>query len=240
MDEFRVNIDPAAKRNSDRKIRLAAWGIIPLFLGACAFAFYGTFSSKPQLGSAFTWVAISVVVGATVGAYLLAIRLGLGRLQGEMILLLTDHDLTRRRKGWPDVTVGLSEIKSLRENGNWLVVESVAPKRRIVIPAKIDRFRFLRTELAKHCPITTRPSTSILGFISMIASLLCWGMVLLSRDPSRTKVAAGAALVLLSWESVRLYRRLQESPSRSVVLACLALSWVVAILLVYFRIVGHF
>jgi hypothetical protein len=240
MDEFRVSIDPAAKRSSDRKIRLAVWGTIPLFLGACAFAFYGTFSSKPQLGSASTWVAISIVVGATVGAYLLAVRLGLGKLQGEMTFLLTDHDLTRRRKGWPDVIVGFSEIEALRETDSWLIVESVAPKRRIAIPAKVEGFPSLRTELAKHCPITTRPSPPISGFVSIIASLLCWGIVLLSGDPSRTRIAAGAALVLLAWESVRLYRRLRESPSRSVVLACLVLSWVVAILLVYFRTVGRF
>jgi hypothetical protein len=235
MSEFRVTLDKASQGRRDGKIRIAVWGVVLLLLVTAIVGVLSVRLSNPHVNTAFTWLAISIVAGAIVGAHLLATRLGLEKLERDTIFLLTEEDVVRRRAGWPDVRIGLSEITSLIERRNWLVVEGAESTSRIAIPREVDGFATLRAELAKHCSITVQPTRSLVELIPIIASLLCWGTVFWLRDATVVRVAAATALVLLAWESFRLYSRLRQNPKRLLGLLWIALGWVAAILVVYFR-----
>jgi hypothetical protein len=235
MREFRVAFNEISQRKRDGKIRLAAWGTILLLIVATAIGILSAGSSYPHLNTALTWLAALIVMGAIVGAHSLAIRLGMEKAEGDMVFVLTDKDLVRKRSGWPDVKISFSEISALYERRGWFVVESVEPRRRIAIPNEVDGFASLRTELAKHSSVVVQPQRSPLRLISMLASFLCWGVVLFSKEPRLTQGAAAIAVVLLAWESIRLNRRLHQNPKRLFVWAWVGLGWVAAILVLYLR-----
>lgn len=146
--------------------------------------------------------------------------------------------MVRRRAGWPDVRIDFSEISALLEKKDWLVVESVQPVRKIAIPRDVEGFAPLRAELAKHGPVIVSKGGSILGAIPTVASFLFWGLVLWSKNASVVRGAGAIALILLGWASLRLNKQLRQSPKRLLVWIPLGLSWVVAILLVYFRVMS--
>ena len=234
MSEFRVVFNEA-NRKRDRRIRLIIWGTIPLLLVATVLGIYGALSFHPYVYAAFTWLAVLMVASAIVGGHFLAIHLGRERSRRDTVFLLTERDVVCRRAGRPDVRIDFSEISTLLEGRDWLVVESVQPVRKMAIPKDAEGFASLRAELAKHGPIIVPKGGAILGAIPTVASLLLWGLVLRSKDVSVVRGAAAIALILLGWASLRLDKQIRQSPKRLFVWIPLGLSWVAAILLVYFK-----
>jgi hypothetical protein len=236
MSEFRV-VFKEADRNRDLRIRLAAWSTILLLLGATFFGIYGALSSRPRVSTAFTWLAVLIVAGAIVGAYFLALRLGLERVERGLVFVLTEEGLVRKRTGWPDTQIGFAEIKALYQRPGWLLVESSEPRRRIAIPERVEGFDSLRAELVKHSVIVAAPQHSPMRFIPVVTSLVCWGLVLWSRDAGVVMAAGAVALLVLGWEFFRLFGQLRHSPKRLALSLLIGLSWVAAALLVYLRVI---
>jgi hypothetical protein len=236
MTEFRV-APTASTQSRDRWIRLIVWSAVLVLSGITLFAVYGTHSVSRETNTALTWLAVLIVAGVIVGARFLAVRLGLERVERQLIFVLTDKDLVRRRSGWPDVKIAFPEINALYEQHGWLVVESSEPHRKIAIPEGVEGFRSLRAELATHHPIIIQPQRPQSRLIPVVASVLCWGLVLLSKDNTLVRIAGIAALILLAWESIRLYRKLRHGPERFLLWTWIGLGWVAAILVLYFRVV---
>jgi hypothetical protein len=155
MSEFRV-VSNKATRTRDRWIRLTVWSAIPLLLVTTFVGVYAALSSGPHLYATFRWFAWFIVVGAIVGAYFLGIRLRVERLKRDIVFLLTEKEVIRRRTGWPDIRIGFSEIGALLERKSWLVVESIPPVKKIAIPTEVEGFAALRAELAKHSAVVKR------------------------------------------------------------------------------------
>lgn len=237
MNEFKVASPDASDRGREGNIRLITWGVVLVMSGITLFAVYDARSASPQLVRALGWLAVVIVAAAIVGAHFLAARLGLGKYGHELVFVLTDKAVVRRRPGWPDVQIGLAEIKSLHQRPGWLVVESNQPRRTMAIPERVEGFESLRSELTKHSPITAAPQRSPWGFLVLIGSFLCWGLVLLSKDTGVVMGAGAVALLLLVWESFRIFGQLRHSPKRLALSLLIGLSWVAAALLVYLRIV---
>lgn len=237
MSEFRVAFDKASQRRRDGKIRLAAWGTIFLLLAAAVVGILSARFSDPQVNTSFTWFAVLIVVSAVVGAYFLGIRLSLERLERDIVFLLTDKDVVRRRTGWPDIRIDFKEISALLERRDWLVVESVQPVRKIAIPREVEGFASLRAELAKHSPVIVSQKGSLRGAIPTVVSLLCWGLMLWSKDTRVARMAGTIALILLGWASVTIDKQMRRSPKRLFVWISLGSVWVAAILLVYFKVI---
>jgi hypothetical protein len=237
MSEFKVASHNATDRGRDRNIRLITWGVVLVMSGITLFAVYDARSASPQLVRALGWLAVVIVVAAIVGAQFLAARLGLERFAHDLAFILTDKEVVRRRQGWPEVRIGLAEIKALYQRPGWLVVESNEPRRTMAIPERVEGFESLRAELTKHRPITAAPQRSPWGFVALIGSLLCWGLVLLSRDAAVVMGAGAVALALLAWESFRLFGQLRHSPKRLALSLLIGLGWIAAALLLYLRII---
>jgi len=201
------------------------------------FAVYDARSASPELVRALGWLAVVIVVAAIVGAPFLASRLGLEKFEHDLVFVLTDKAVVRRRQGWPDVQIGLAEIRGLYQRPGWLVVESNEPRRTMAIPERVEGFESLRSELTKHGSIAVAPESSPWRSVVLIGSLLCWGLVLLSKDSGLVMGAGAVALALLAWESFRLFVQLRHSRKRLALSVLIGLSWVAAALLVYLRII---
>ncbi len=237
MREFKVASHDASDRGRERNIRMITWGLVLVMSGITLFAVYDARSADPQLVRTLGWLAVVIVVAAIAGAHFLAAHLGLEKFERDLVFVLTDKDVVRRRQGWPDVQIGLAEIRALYQQPGRLVVESNEPRRTMAIPERVEGFESLCTELAKHSSITAAPQRSPLRLASLIGSLLCWGLVLWSRDTGVLMGAGAMALILLTWESFRLLRQLRHSPKRVALSLLIGLGWVAAVLLIYLRVV---
>ncbi|MGH9566887.1 MAG: hypothetical protein ACRD4I_12935 [Candidatus Angelobacter sp.] len=235
MAEFRFGATEVLKGSRERRIRLALWGAVIALLAIALFTFHGAPSAIPQLNTVLMWLAGFIVAGAIVSAYFLAFRRGIEKVEHDLAFVLTDSDLIRKRSGYPDVQIDLSRINAIYERHAWLVVESLEPYKKIAIPKEIDGFGSLREELGKHKPIIVSQRPHWVWFIPTAAYLLCWALVLWSKNPRIMIVSGIIGFVLLGWESFRFCRQLRRSKNW-VSLLPLGLSWLGAILVVYFRV----
>ena len=236
MSEFRVISDEKSFRKRERWTRLLFWGAALALLGITLFAVYGADSASPQLTSALVWLAGLIVAGTLIGANFLSYRRAIEKMKEDPFFELTDKDLIRRRSEWPDVRIGLPEIRALYERPGWLVVESVEPTRRIAIPACVEGFAELRAELTKHgSVIITRARRSVAGFTLLAVTFICWGVVLWSKNSKAQGLAAAVGLIVMAWESLLLIRMMRGKPKKFLVWIAVGISWAAAVLLVYQR-----
>lgn len=204
MSVFQVISDQKSIRKRERWTRLALWGAAFTLSGITLFAVYGADSASPQLKTVLTWLAGLIVACTIVGANVVSYRQGIEKVRRDLAFELTDKDLVRRRSGWPDVRIGLPEIRALYERQGWLVVEGVEPTRRIAIPVRVEGFAALRAELAKHSSVIIARGRSVAGFIFLAVTFIGWGIVLWSKNSRAQGLAAAVALMVLAWESLRL------------------------------------
>ncbi len=132
---------------------------------------------------------------------MLAFRGGLYRWGREIVLLMDEDGITKRREGFPDERINYTEIRSLREARWWLVVVSVKPFGSMTIPKAVKGFETIRAELAKHHPLAdpAEAKTSPLGItVSLVAYGLCWGPIVFFVVSKSVVLAGVLALAMLS------------------------------------------
>lgn len=216
---------------------MLAWGAILLLLAVTILLFVlgvsGGLTANPNLG----WLFVFTVLGTVVGCLLVACREALRRAEREMTFVLDDTGLSRRRKGWPDVKIGFSEVETLREELRWLVIYSTEPRRKIAIPNDVAGFQVIRSELARHHPLSAKPRLPLKSLAFSAMSVLSWAAVLLFHDPRFVIPAGTIALISLAVGSHRLWAMLHQGPKRLLMWLSLSTVWVSAILLIYIRIV---
>ncbi len=236
MTEFRVlPSDALTERRRHRSIRIILWGAVFALVAIPVIGIGRVRSASYQENAVYTCLAVAILIGAVGGAYYAAARMGLERAKLKTTLVLTDQELVRRREGWPDVRIALSEINALYAHPNSLVVESVDRSRRIAVWKDVERFESLRAELLKHGPLLKPPAPSLLGWIPTVVSFLCWPLVLWSNDALVVKSTGIVLLVLLGWSCFSFGKKLRDIPKRVVLQLWLAASWAAAAWLVYSR-----
>lgn len=200
---------------------------------------FGARAVSSRLNGALALVAVAIVMGTVGGAYLLSWRNGVDRAKRTESFLLTDKDLVLRRTGWPDMRIGLTEIKALYELPGRLVVESVDAGRVITVPDDVAGYFDLRAELAKYGRVIKPPKRSAQALSYGIVCLVwwfSWPIVLLSRNDRIVRSAGVFALLLSAWFSFRTARLVRRSPRRYLFWVFLAASCVGALWVVYERI----
>lgn len=237
--EFKISPDKASIQRHDQHIRLFLWSLVLLLVGITIIGIVGVRSIGRVAETALVVTAGTIVVCVVGAAYVLAAQEGIERGKRNTVFLLINDHLVRQRSGWPDVRIGLSELKSLYERPGWLLVESAEPRRRIAIPNNVERFEFLRSELIKHGPIVKSPRRSpllalLLG-LPTVASLFCWALIFWSKEPWVVKTAACVAVTLLAWGSFSTSRLRIGSPKRYLLWGMLGTSWVAALWIIYAR-----
>ena len=243
MLEFKIETDALNERREakGRKGRLLSWGIV-LLLFAMAVSIYalgllGLLSADSDLRW-LAWLSVPAILGAVIGASILACREALRRAECEMVFVLDDNGIVRRRKGFPEVRIAFSEVDTLGEELRWLVVKSIEPRRKIAIPNNVEGFEVIRAELTKHHALSAQvKKLPLKSAAPMTISVLSWAAVLWFRDV-RVVIPAGViAMAFLALGSRRLWTLLRRGPKRLFSLVCLGIVWFSAILLIYLRVV---
>ena len=112
MREFKIEGD-ALRRES--RIRLLSWGIVLLLLAITVLLFAlgvnGVLGASSSLGFLFVFTLLGTVAGACI----LACREALNYAERQMIFILSDNGIIRKRQGYPDVKIAFSEINTLSE-----------------------------------------------------------------------------------------------------------------------------
>jgi hypothetical protein len=236
MSEFKIVSRQETDTRREYKVRLLTWGSVVAVAVIALASLYAVRFSNRELDNVLIVLVVVLMTGAIVGGPFFAARLGLERLERDLVFELTDTEMIRRRRGFPDIRIGLSEIDGLHERSGWLVVESSKPRRMMAIPEALEGFDVLRAELLKHCSIVAKRQRSLLDAALLLVSLFCWGILLWSRSTVAGLLAAISALVLLGWESLRLHRLLRHGSQRSVLWFLIGSTWAVAALVIYLRI----
>jgi hypothetical protein len=240
MPEFKIESDALNKRR-EAKDRLVSWGIVLLlfamFLSIWTLGFLGRLSVGSGLRW-LLWLSVPGFLGAVIGAFILAFREVLHRAEREMVFVLDDNGLVRRRKGFPEVRIPFSDMDTLGEELRWLVVKSTNPHRKIAIPNSVKGYEVIRAELTKHhaiaAPVTKLPLRSA---APVVISVLSWIAVLSFREVRLLIPAAVVAMTLLALESRRMWIVLRSGPRRMFSFASLCVVWLLAILVIYLRVV---
>jgi hypothetical protein len=234
MPEFRIEND-ALRR--DARFRVLSWGTVLLLLAVATFLLALRDSGYIGDSSALRSLFFLTIISAAVTAIFLAPREGLRRVESKMVFALDDNRIIRRRQGYPDVEVAFSEIETLREELRWLVVVSTEPQRKIAVPRDVSGYELIRAELAKHHPLSPRVTSPLKGKALLTVSALSWAGVLWFRDV-RAIIAAGiVAVVTLGFGSYRVWTLLYRRSRRRLLWISLGLAWLVALLLIYLRLV---
>lgn len=244
MQEFRIEKDALSERRASR-IRLLSWGVVFLLFAAPVLIFTLALYDVLRFDSNLRWlgwVSAAAIMSAAIGSLILAFREALRRAERQMVFVLDDVGIARKRKGFPDVRIAFSEVDYLGEELRWLVVKSTEPLKKIAIPNNVKGYEVIRAEIAKHHalapPIKKFPLKSIaLATALPTISVLSWAGVLWFRDIKFVVAAAAIAITLLAIASRRLWIVLRRGPKRLFSLAYLGCAWLVTILLIYFRVV---
>jgi hypothetical protein len=239
--EFMIVTDATSERRESR-IRLLSWGAV-VFLVASTVLLFFLHSLRLKADPTLRWLVAFTIFGAVIGAYIVAFRQGMQRFKREMVFLLSDKEIVRKRRGWPDVKIAFSEIADLREEPSWLIVESIEPRKRIIVPKEVKGFESLRAELAKQHPLFAQAKlpvkgTALKGTVFATISVLSWVAVLWLRDKRLVLIAGAVGLGFLVSESYRLWVLLRRGPRRLFLRLCLGLVCLAALVLIYVRVAG--
>jgi hypothetical protein len=237
VPEFKIEGD-ALRREA--RFRVLSWGSVLLLLGVTVLLFtlgvYGDLSASPDLGRLFVLTGLGTVVGAC----LVGFREALHFAEREMTFVLNDIEIVRKRKGYPDVKIAFSEIATLREELRWLIIKTAEPQRKIAIPNAVSGYDTICAELAKHHPLSARVER--VGFplkttALLAAAILSWAAVMWFRDVRVVILSGTGGLITLAVGSHSVWTMLHSRVRRQLLWASLGCAWLMAILLIYFRVV---
>src|ERR1700688_877939 len=146
MPEFKIEADALSKKRGI-KFNFLSWGTVLSLLAITVLIFILGFLGLLRADSDLhwlAWLAVPATLGAVIGACILACREALRCAEREMVFVLDDNGIVRKRKGFPEVKIAFSEVDTLGEELRWLVVKSIEPRRKIAIPNDVKGFEVMR------------------------------------------------------------------------------------------------
>ncbi|MDT8070391.1 MAG: hypothetical protein ROO76_19675 [Terriglobia bacterium] len=234
MPEFRVDRNLL---NKERELsrRLLSWGLVALLFAITVLLFCLGISGYLSSHSALRFLFVFTLLAAVVAASILASGEALRIAERQMVFALDEEGITRRRKGWPDVTIAFSEIDTLREELRWLVIYGGPTRKKIAIPKNISGYEKIRAELARRHPLSVPAEIPLSNVALSAIAVLSWSGLIWFGD-ARIAVPCGfIALGSLAIGSRRLWTLLHLGPKRVLMWFCLASAWILAIFLIYIR-----
>lgn len=238
MGEFRLPPRTFPTRRHDARIVwLVSIGAVLLVLGILFFIGYGPRPVVHRVGPLLVWVLVLIVV-FDIATVFLVVRRTLERVRHDLTFALSENELIRKRPGYPDVRISLSQIKSLYEQSGCLVVAGGDPQRKIAVPKSVENFGLLQAELMKYTSLAPPPRRISLEWITLLLIIVCWVLLLFSGNINITRVAGGGVLVLLGEWSFELRHRLLHSPKRIALWILVGSSWLFAGGVIYLRVFG--
>jgi len=236
MYEFKIASKTFPSRLRDASlVWLVSISAVVISLGILVFIRYGPFSVIHRVGPLLVWLLILVILCA-LGVDFVMLRRTFERMALDLTFLLTEEDLIRRRPGYADVRIALSQIKSLHEQSGCLVVTGSDPARRIAVPKNVGNFELLQAKLLKHGALIAAPRRSLRGWATLPVSIAVWSLLLWSTNLAIVRAAGALALLLLVWSSHYLYRSLHRGTKRFPLWIFLGASRAATVFVIYIRI----
>ncbi len=221
----------------EARFRALSWGAVLSLLGITVLLFVLGVSGDLSANWNLRWLFVFTLLGTVIGASILACREALRYAQRQMSFVLDGDGVVRKRRGYPEVRIPFSEIDALSEQLGWLIIKSSGPRRKIAIPNSIGGYGAIRAELAKHHPLSGPAAFPLKTTALLVMACLSWGAALWLRDRLGILAAGTVAVVTLTLGSHRLWTLLHRSSKRSLLWASLGFAWLVALVLIYFRVV---
>ena len=108
--KFKIETDALSKRR-EIKVRLLSWGAILSLIAIIVLVFVLRFLGLLGAESPARWLVAFALLGAILGFYIEAFRLGMQRAKRRMLFFLSDKEIIRKRDGWPDDKIAFSEMR---------------------------------------------------------------------------------------------------------------------------------
>jgi hypothetical protein len=178
------------------------------------------------------------VISAVVGSFILLGRQTLRRAERGMLFVLDDAGISRKREGYPELSILFSEMDYVGEEMGYLVIRASKSQKKIAIPESVRDFEVIRAELASHYPLpilTPKAALATRAAFLFAASIVGWTALLVSRRPSLAILGATLGLSTLATGSHHLWALLYRT-RRRLLMWTLSLAWLSAILVIYFRV----
>ena len=212
VPEFRIERHtPSDKRET--KVRIVSWGIV-LSLIALPIAIVVLCYLGVRAGWNLRLTAAIIFIAAVIGASVLACREALLMARKEMLFILDDQAIIRKRSGFPDVRIAFSEVDVLSEELGVLIIKSAEPRRTIAVPRNVTGYPLICAELSKHHALSTKVAFPMKGASVMAAAVLGWMLLLSSHTLSVILPAAVVALTTLALSSRYLWNLLHRGRGR--------------------------
>ena len=237
MPEFRIEGD-ALRREA--RLRLLSWATVLLLLAASVLLFTLGFSGRlrahPSIRLLFPFTCNGTVIGAAIVAFREALHLA----ERQMVFVLNDKEIVRKRKGFPDVKIAFSEIEILSEGRRYLVIKTAKPEKKIAIRNDVSGYDTIRAELAKHHPVSV-PAPASVGpllrtFGLLAVAILSW--IAVARFRGVVVIVPGVVgLTTVAIGTYRMWTLLNRRLWRPLVWAAIGSAWLLAFFLIYLGVV---
>lgn len=237
MPEFKIE---GGVLRREARFRIVSWATILLLLAVTVLLFTLGASGRLNANSDLRFVFAFTLLGTIMCAYVLASRESLHFAERQMVFVLNDNEIVRKRKGYPDVKIAFSEIATLREELRWLIIKTAVPYRKIAIPNTVSGYDTICAELAKHQPLSARVErveSPLKTTALLAAAILCWAAVMWFSDVRVVILSATGGLITLAIGSHSVWAMLHSRVRRPLLWASLGCAWLMAILLIYLRVV---
>lgn len=219
------------------RFRFLGWGAIILLLGILIFSIYEPAGLSDSIGHGIGWLAGAIVLAASLGATVFAVKEGTWKLMRRLRFEIVDGKIIKTREESSSIEIPLDQIEGLYEHGGWLFVRGGSPSRQIGIPKQVSGFDVLKSELVAHCELSPLKAKFYpLSYLPLFLMILAYFVLFMSH--ART-VVIGAGVVALALQGVgtySLWRALREKAMPKLLMPTFVFVWLLLAWLVYQRV----
>ncbi len=187
MREYKIQVDATQKRR-EKTVWWISWAVVALLLVA-------PFVLRASGGHPAVWFAGAALAVAVIASYTLAAREALRRAEREMVFVLDDEGISRKRRGYADIHIPYSQVASISQEMRWLIIRGTSFGIKIAVPDDVSGIEAIRTELAQRCPrqysgnvMGTRSATAFTVAVQLLPYIAGGCLVLLTHNVSRLAV----------------------------------------------------
>jgi hypothetical protein len=155
--------------------------------------------------------ALRTFIVTLVATSILAVKEALSRAEHEMTFVLSDKYIVRKRDGFEEVRIDLSDISRAREGMHRLIIVGKSQSNRIAVPRNINEYPRLLKAITQYQNIETytlqrRDVASILWTVLVIA---CWFFAATSGDRFVIVLATSLGTLSSGFWFYKLYQSLR-------------------------------
>jgi len=232
--EFKFEISPVDKwhHSITRALTGVALGSLVLVaLLLCTTNVLENLVGNSERGGIFLSAAVLLLIGCV---SVLGIREALYFAMQQMVFVLDNSEIVRKRRGYPDLRIAFSDVGYLGEEGGWLIIKSVDQQSKIGIPRNMVGYSAIRAELLRHHAATAPRRFRWRDTGILLLAILSWTTLLVFDETALMLLAGAVGLLTVAMGSRYLWRIWYER-NRLLLSLSLSVMWFVAVLLIYLR-----